>query len=201
MGVVLAGGPLPEVAPPAPPSEPASHGPSPEEIGLLERLLANFDELTSDLHSQQRQRLAEMQRVAVEVAVAVASRLIHQRIEAGDVAVQSLVRQVAERLESRETLTVYLHPADLALLEQQAGDCQRLIPGEGSLKLIADASLNRGDCRAETGDMNLVLRIDQQLEEMRKHLLDILPDAEVEQRRAQPGDRQLRRFPDRRHIA
>ena len=194
--------PAPTAAPaPEPAPEPAPAAVAREDIELLERLLTNFEDLTDDLHAQQRQRLAEMQRVAIEVAVAVASRLVHQRLEAGDVAVEGLVRQVAERLEPKETLTIYLHPADLALLEQRAKDCQRLLPGAGRLKLMADAALQRGDCRAETGDMSLLLQVDKQLDEMRKHLLDTLPDAEIEQRRAQPGDRQLRRFPDRRHIA
>ncbi len=194
--------PLPPVVPqPPPPPEPAPVAPNREEIEVLERLLTNFEDLTHDLRAQQSQRLAEMQRVAIEVAVAVASRLVHQRIEAGDLAVQNLVRQVAERLEPKETLTIHLHPADLALLERQVEDYQRLLPGEGRLKLVADSNLSRGDCRAETGDMSLILQVDKQLDEMRRHLLDILPDAEIEQRRAQPGDRHLRRFPERRHIA
>ena len=189
-----------EPAPPAPP-EPVPTAAEREDVELLERLLTNFEDLTHELHAQQRQRLAEMQRVAIEVAVAVASRLVHERLDAGDVAVEGLVRQVAARLEPKETLTIYLHPADLTLLEQRAKDCQRLLPGAGHLKLMPDAALRRGDCRAETGDMSLLLQVDKQLEEMRKHLMDTLPDAEIEQRRAQPGDRQLRRFPDRRHIA
>jgi hypothetical protein len=210
LGIAVGDGPILEIAPPATAATPVAapipepeppRGPSGEDIAFMERLLANFEELTNDLRAQQRQRLVEMQRVAIEVAVAVASRLVHQRLEAGDFSVDGLVRQVAERLEAKDALTIHLHPADLSLLEKQAGDCRRLLPGDGNLKLIADASLNRGDCRAETGDMSLVLKVDQQLDEMRKHLLDILPDAEIEQRRAQAGDRQLRRFPDRRHIA
>lgn len=199
-GIAVGDGPQHEPAPtaaPAPAPAPADR----ESAELLERLLTSFEDLTHELHAQQRQRLAEMQRVAIEVAVAVASRLVHERLDAGDVAVEGLVRQVAERLEPKETLTIHLHPADLALLEQRAKDCQRLLPVAGRLRLMADAGLRRGDCRAETGDMSLLLQVDKQLEEMRKHLLDTLPDAEIEQRRPQPGDRQLYRFPDRRHIA
>lgn len=175
--------------------------PKREEVELLERLQLNLDELTQELLGQQRQRLAEMQRVAVEVAVAIASRLLHQRLEQGDLAVESLVRQVAERLETHEALTVYLHPADLALLVQQGEAGQPWLPGEGKLKLVADEALKRGDCRAETGDMSLCLNLDKQLDEVRKHLLEALPDADVDRRKGPPGDRQLRRFPDRRHIA
>src|SRR5438552_14778245 len=124
-----------------------------------------------------------MQQVAIELAVAIASRLLHQRIEAGDFAVENLVRQVTERLEPQEALTVYLHPADLALLKQQGQTGAKWHPGEGKLKLVGDDSLSRGDCRAETGDMSLLLKLDKQLEEMRKHLLNALPEAEIEQRK------------------
>jgi flagellar biosynthesis/type III secretory pathway protein FliH len=172
-----------------------------EEAEILERLQENLDELSQELWEQQRQRLAEMQRVAVELAVAIASRLLHQRIEQGDLAVENLVRQVAERLEPQEALTVYLHPTDLALLQQQGQDAQDWHPNEGKLKLVGDPSLCRGDCRAETGDMSLLLSLDKQLEEVRKHLLNVLPDADVEQRNNLTGDRQLRRYPERRHTA
>lgn len=192
--------PRPEV-PPADSPVPATILPSREEIEVLERLHERLDDLTQDLWAQQRQRLTEMQRVAVELAVAIASRLIHQRIEEGDLGVQNLVRQVAERLEPQDALTVYLHPADLSLLQQQVEPGQQWFPGEGKLKLAVDESLSRGDCRAETGDMSLLLKLDKQLEDVRKHLLDVLPEVDVEQRKPQPGDRQLRRFPERRHIA
>ncbi len=195
--------------PDVPPREPLSATPpeqnetsaSPEEIEILERLQANLDELTQDLWAQQRQRLAEMQRVAIELAVAIASRLLHQRIERGELAVEGLVRQVAERLEPKEALTVYLHPTDLASIQRQGTTDPDWLPGHGKLKLAADEALGRGDCRAETGDLSLVLNLDQQLEEVRKHLLDVLPEADVEQRKELASDRPLRRYPERRHIA
>lgn len=180
---------------------PAVNGSNPEERAALEDLVASVKDLAQDLWEQQRQRLGEMQRVAVEVAIAVASRLVHQRIELGDYPVENLVREVVERLEPQDALTIYLHPADIALLGQRLGEKQPLFAEADRVKLVPDVALKRGDCRAETGDVNLSLELDKQLEEMRKRLLEILPEVEVEKRKEQPGDRQLRRFPERRHIA
>jgi flagellar biosynthesis/type III secretory pathway protein FliH len=67
------------------------------------------------------------------------------------------------------------------------------------LRLVADPALARGDCRAETGDVAVLANLDEHLAEIRRDLLQALPEAEVERRRG--GERALRRFPERRHTA
>ena len=57
-----------------------------------------------------------MQKLAVELAVAIASRLLHDQIQAGDYPVENLVRTVVERLDTPQPVTVFLHPEDLAAL-------------------------------------------------------------------------------------
>jgi flagellar assembly protein FliH len=139
-----------------------------------------------------------MQRAAVELALAVASRLLYTRIETGDYPIEVMVQQVVERLSAREEVTVALHPADLALLEARLEEEPDLLGEDGRIRLVADTTIPRGDCRAEVGDVSVLSQLDQQLEELRHHLLESLPDAEVERRQA---DRRVRRFPDRRRQA
>jgi len=123
--------PLPPVRRPAPPPEPV---PEPvavvpveqerraeqaarEERERLDGVLGQLLDVARDLRSAQRGRLEEMQRVAVELAVAVASNLLYERIESGDYPIEELVRDAVRRLEPRQAVTVRLHPEDLALLE------------------------------------------------------------------------------------
>jgi flagellar biosynthesis/type III secretory pathway protein FliH len=196
------------VTDPAAPLPPV--GPSPEELAraekqrreeqeALRRVLGRLEEVAAELLAQQRQRLQEMQTVAVELAAAVASRLVHERIEAGDFAVETLVRRAVEKLQTTQPVTVTLHPQDLELLEkrlggQPAGDIARL-------RLVGNATLGRGDCRAEAGDEGVQAVLAEQIAEMRRHLLEALPDAAVDRRRPPSPERPLKRFPDRRHTA
>lgn len=166
-----------------------------EEREAVERTLAHMTDVAHELKAQQRQRLTEMQQLAVELAVAIAGRLVHDRIEAGDFAVETLVHQVVERLETKQAVTVYLHPADIALLERRLGEGQALFPNNAEVRLAADDSLNRGECRAETGDVSVLSRLEEQLATIRQRLLGSLADAEIERRKA---GQNLRLFPDRR---
>lgn len=172
-----------------------------EERAGWTRLVAGLTEVARELRAQQRSRLEEMQRVAVELAVAIASHVVCERIESGDYAIEELVRQAVKRMEPREAVTVYLNPDDLTLLERRLGDGPLLSLEGEDVRLLGDASLGRGDVRAESGDVNVVSQMEEHLAELRSGLLRVLPDAEIERRKSISDDRGLRRFPDRRHTA
>jgi flagellar biosynthesis/type III secretory pathway protein FliH len=170
-----------------------------EERESLERVLGQLVDVAHELRAAQRDRLAEMQRVAVELAVAVASHVLYERLEAGDFPVEELVRAAVKRLEPRQAVTVRLNPEDLALLERRTSEEPLFALDTAELTLVADPALGRGDCRAETGDVAVLADLDEHVAEIRRDLLQALPEAEVERRKS--GDHTLRRFPDRRATA
>ena len=170
------------------------------EREAIARVLAGMAESAQNFDARKRQLLAEMQQVAVELAVAVAGRLMHQKIEAGEFPIENVVRQVVEQLGAKQSVQVCLHPDDLALLAQRLGDAP-LATASADLQLVADAELSRGDCRAQAGELSVLSQLDVQLADLRRQLLGSLGHAEIERRKTQPGDRSLRRFPDRRQTA
>jgi flagellar assembly protein FliH len=185
-------------AAPAPPPGPDPQQLEKEAREALQRVMNRLVEVAEELQDQQRQRLEEMQRAAVELAVAVASRLVHERLDKGEFAVEALVRQAVDRLGVNQPVTVYLHPSDLALLEKRLATGSHPALNLTALRLTADASLGRGDCRAEAGDLSVLAKMQEGLADIRRHLLDTLPEATVDRRRP---DHPLRRFPDRRQTA
>lgn len=154
-----------------------------EEREAIERTLASLLEAARTLEGQHRQRLTEMQRVAVELAVAIASRLIHAKIEAGEFNIQALVQKAVEQLDPRQPVTMRLNPQDLALLQARMGG-QPLLHESVEVRLVPDPALGRGDCRAEAGDVSVLSQLPAQLEEVRKHLLRSVGHAEPESRPA-----------------
>ena len=174
---------------------------SKEEQEALQRVLNGLVEVANELQAQEYQRLEEMQQVAVELAVAIASHVVHERIEAGDYAVEALVRKAAAGLKTAQPITIYLHPLDLELLEKRLAKMQPPAPDLTKLRFIGDALLGQGDCRAEAGDIGVLSQVQEHLTGIRKQLLETLPEALLDRRRSLPAARRLKRFPDRRHTA
>ena len=69
----------------------------------------------------------EMEAAAVELAMAVASRLIHKAIDAEAFGVEELVHELTARLEGDRAVTVFLHPEDLKLLQRRTPADDRTI--------------------------------------------------------------------------
>lgn len=148
-----------------------------EDRAAIERVLAALTTAARSVTEQQRQALVDMRRAAVELGVTIAARILHEKVRAEDFAVEALVRQAVERLEPRQAVTVRLHPTDLALLERRLAGQPSLFPDTAEVRVIADASRQRGDCLAESGDVSVLSQLEGQLAEIRHHLLRSLENA------------------------
>ena len=140
------------------------------EREAVERTVSEMREAVQALHSERKAMLAEMEQAVTELAVAIASRLLHVKISAGDFAVESLVRQVVERLDSVEQVTVRLNPEDLALLHKRLDEKQSVLDSDNHMQLVSDPSLERGDCVASSGELSVSSRMKDRLAEIREHL-------------------------------
>jgi len=140
------------------------------EREAVERTVGAMREAVQSLHSERKAMLAEMEQAVTELAVAIASRLLYLKISAGDFAVESLVRDVVERLDSAEQVTVKLNPEDLALLHKRLDERQSVLDSDNHAQLVADPSLERGDCVASSGELSVSSWMKDRLAEIRDDL-------------------------------
>lgn len=159
-------------APRSPEPAPAANAaPSPEAIAEVLRIETTLGEVrraVAGLRDDQAGRLREWQRAAVELAATLATRLLHDRVAAGDFPMEAKVRDMLAQAGD-DPATVYLHPADLELLQARLGG--PLAPGRDDPRLVADPALGRGDCRVESKEAVLVSEITRELQEIRDDLL------------------------------
>src|SRR5438309_223349 len=66
----------------------------------IESILNSLRETVNGLRSREAEYLHAMQRLTMELSVAIASRLLHEQIETGSFPIETLVREVAQRLEA-----------------------------------------------------------------------------------------------------
>jgi flagellar biosynthesis/type III secretory pathway protein FliH len=189
--------PLPPVAPsraivgpPRPPEPPPPPPPPPPEVfweteigkqlsqdrAAINASLARLGEQLRSLQEQRENSWRQWQQAAIELGLAIASRLVHARIETGGMALETVVREAAARLAPDEPLRVRLHPRDLAVLRDRLkGD--PLLPEALMVQIIADASLKRGDCHVEGRDGDVLSEVRTQLADLRSDLLGRLTHA------------------------
>lgn len=134
---------------------------------VLEQLKKSVDQFAASYHKM----ADEMRQAAIELAIAVAGRVVFDKLQAGEFPIEEMVRQALARLPAAPALTVYLHPDDLALLQRRLGDKPLLSARETQLRIEADASLRRGSCRAEAGEIHVRADLSDQLAGLRQHLL------------------------------
>ena len=144
-----------------------------------ERLEALFREVrrsVGELRQDRTARLAEWQRAAIELAMTIATRLLHERVASGAFAIETKVRDMIAQLGEDSPVAVRLNPDDLKLLKARLGD-EPLAPEHGDPRLLPDPALGRGDCRVEGRESMLLSEVSRELQEIRDELLRSLGHA------------------------
>jgi flagellar biosynthesis/type III secretory pathway protein FliH len=135
---------------------------------LLARLAARVEQLNAA-----RPPIEELRQAAVELGIAIASRLVYHQIAVGAFGIEQLVRGALEQLQTKHAAVVHLHPDDLALLHKRLGDLAAL-HAEQPVHWRADARLARGDCKVQAGDLGVWSSMHQRLQQVRAQLLEQL---------------------------
>jgi flagellar biosynthesis/type III secretory pathway protein FliH len=130
----------------------------------------------TELKQQHTDRLQDWQKAAVELALTIAAKMLHDRVTADEFPIEAMIHDMAGEMHEDEVVSVRLNPRDLQLLEQRL-DGQPLFPGLGDPKLIADSTLGRSECRIEGRSAVSVCDIPRQLTQFREDLLRSLAHA------------------------
>lgn len=143
-----------------------------EQIAALEQAAHQLQVAakTMQVHWQQIV-LPELQQTTIELAHAIAAKLVLDRVLSDQFPIENLVREVVERLNTEQPIVVKLHPADFTVWERHvtSSDPQTTL-GE-NVRVQADECLARGDCQASSGEVSIVYELRRQIEELRQQLV------------------------------
>ena len=115
--------------------------------------------------------LPELQHATIELAHAIAAKLVLDRVLSDQFPIENLVREVVERLNTDQPIVVKLHPADFSVWQQHVtSQIETTALGE-NIRVQADAALARGDCQASSGEISIVYELRRQIEELRQQLV------------------------------
>lgn len=177
-------------------SEPNANRMTKQQVENLKQIMEQVHFQIEEYESRRQQMLGEIQTVAVELAITVAAKLVFGERETMRDSAEFMTRQLLTNLDQTLQCQVWLHPDDLAAVQELVlSDPQ--VQTE-NVRLNADPRLSPGDCRIQTGEIELVSSMQTKLIELRQHLMESLSDVETERRRNENQHRGVRRFPERR---
>jgi hypothetical protein len=136
----------------------------------IDAVLNQIRQTVADFRKEQANRLREWQRAAVELALTIATRLLHERVQSGEFPIEARVRDMIVQLEEDAPVTIHLNPADLELLTSRLGGAP-LLPGRDDPRLVPNPELARGECRVESRETLLLSDVTRELQEIREELL------------------------------
>jgi flagellar assembly protein FliH len=130
---------------------------------MLRRLSETLTELTALRATMIRQTETQM----VELAIAVARRVVHREIALDRDLLIAIARVALDRLGESAQVTVRLHPEEF-----EATGAARVAASAGSgITFVADARVGRGGCRVESEMGMLDAGVDAQIQEIARALL------------------------------
>ncbi len=136
----------------------------------IDAVLGSLTAAVDELQQQHTDRIAQWRAAAVELAVTIAAKLLHERIAADEFNLEGMIRDMAAEMAGDEVVSVRLNPHDLELLEKRL-DGQPLLSGSTDPQLVVDHTLARGECRVEGRSSVSLSDLPRQLGQIREDLL------------------------------
>jgi flagellar assembly protein FliH len=132
-----------------------------------EAMLHRLTETLAELTSVRAEMIRQTERQMVQLALAIARRILHREVSLDPDLLLAMARVALERLGETAQVTIRLHPDDYAA----AGAARVAEISRSTVTVVADARLSRGACRVESEMGLLDVGIDAQLQEVGRALL------------------------------
>lgn len=133
---------------------------------VLERMARSIQEIANLRARLRHEAEADM----VQLALAIARRVIRREVAADPDALRGLVMAGLEKLQGQEISRVKVHPSHVPLVKS----CLQQVMSGGLVEVLPDASLEVGSVIFETARGNLDASVDSQLQEIERGLTDRL---------------------------
>ncbi len=127
----------------------------------LDPVLQSLRQMLAELESLRRRESRNVENELVELALAVARKVVGQEVAARPDTVAHLLRDAIGQVEHAGTLTIRLNPADLERLSDVSPQLLNGLVEPGRVRFEADASLSVGGCFIESEAGDIDARVEQ----------------------------------------
>ncbi|WP_310176044.1 FliH/SctL family protein [Neobacillus niacini] len=142
--------------------------------------LAQIQHLLQQAYEEKEAIIAEAEPFLLELSFAIASQVIKQELTSYPEKFVELIKQNIHRVKEKEAITVCVHPDDFEFVQSERKHLLAVVNGETEIKIIPDHSVSPKGCMIRTAYGSVDARIDTQLEEIKKVVLEARREPERE---------------------
>jgi len=130
----------------------------------MEPVLRNFQQALEAIEQMKRKIRLTAERETVDLALAIARKIVGQEISVQPQVIENILQKALEKVEGQDSISIILHPDDLAHMQSADNRICDLLAGYDHLQFKADGSMQKGGCLIETEMGCVDARIEKQIE-------------------------------------
>lgn len=138
--------------------------------------LANETVENAKIHAQQY--IENQEQVILEIALKSTERIIGKLLDREDELFVSVVHQGLKEAREMKEIKIYVSPQYHSLMVENQNEFQEMFPPDVPLLIFVNEDLESTECFIETNHGRIVVTIDEQLNELRQKLYEILNSKE-----------------------
>lgn len=131
-----------------------------------------IQQLLEQAYQQKETIIAEAEPFLLELSTVIATQIVKQELESYPDKFMELIKQHILRFKEKEFITVCVHPDDFDFIESQRAHLVAVVNGETEIKVIPDHTVTPKGCIIRTAYGSVDARIDTQIEEIKKVILE-----------------------------
>lgn len=130
-------------------------------------------ELMRQIESDQKKRLLQSEQQLIELSVEIAQRIIEKQLETDNEWIVNTVKSALAEAVDQSKIEIYAHPEDIPMLAANKEEFLSSFASRIDLFFVAELSIRQGGCVLHTPIGTIDARLDTQLNEVRRALLEV----------------------------
>ncbi len=135
--------------------------------------IGEAQQILEQAYQQKEAIIAEAEPFLLELSTVIATQIIKQELSDCPEKFVELVKQHILRFKEKEQITICVHPDDFSFIQSQRAQLLAVVNGETEMKIIPDHTVTPKGCIIRTAYGSVDARIDTQIEEIKKAILDV----------------------------
>ncbi|WEG11234.1 flagellar assembly protein FliH [Pullulanibacillus sp. KACC 23026] len=134
--------------------------------------ITHAQQVLEQAFEQKEAIISEAETFLLELSTVIAGKIVKQELTEHPDKYVELIQQHILRFKEKESISVCIHPEDYELIQSEREGFIALVNGETEIKIIPDHSVTPKGCVIRTAYGSIDARIDTQLDEIKKAILE-----------------------------